>query len=76
MVGVFRRRASEGVQRFCQTVRLASQLLHEAKQTVIEDLLSAVCQREPHSMRGSLIFADDDGLLGADRVLAPSGTEI
>jgi len=49
--------------------------LHEAKQTVIEDLLSAVCQGEPHSMRGSLIFVGVDGVLGADRVLGPSGTE-
>jgi hypothetical protein len=48
---------------------------HGTKQTVEEDPFSPVCQGLIPLFAGSLIFASDDGVLGSDRVLGPSGTE-
>jgi len=48
---------------------------HGTKEAVEEDPFSPVCQGPIPLFAGSLIFAGDDGVLGADRVLAPSGTE-
>jgi hypothetical protein len=40
-----------------------------------EDPFSPVCQGQILLFAGSLIYAGADGVLGADRVLDPSGTE-
>ena len=49
---------------------------HGTKQMVEENPFSQVCQGQIPLFAGSLTFAGDDGVLGTDRVLGPSGTEI
>jgi hypothetical protein len=48
---------------------------HGTKQVVEKEPFSLICQSRFHSFRGSFSFVGDDGVLGADRVLDPSGTE-
>jgi hypothetical protein len=70
-----RQGASDGVQRCCFGVCYPSLWSHGTKQVVEVEPFSLIGQSRFHSMHSSFIFAGDDGVLGADRVLDPSGTE-